>query len=123
MVGENGPELMFFNGGEQVLNAAETSAMQSRVSSDIQMMTTAPQLMAMLNTYSGHGVGALSAELGSRGAPTNISVSVPIQVTGNAGPDTLEALRDLGNKLADTVTERVMDALEEERIDAARRAY
>lgn len=110
MVGENGPELMFFNGGEQVLNAAETSAMQSRVSSDIQMMTMAPQLMAMLNAYSGHGVGTLSAELGSRGAPTNISVSVPIQVTGNAGPDTLEALRDLGNKLADILDCRPTDS-------------
>lgn len=95
MVGENGPELMFFNGGEQVLNAAETSAMQPKISSDIQMMTMAAQMMAMLNAHSGQGVGAISAELGGRGAPTNISVSVPIQVTGNAGPDTLEALREL----------------------------
>ena len=78
-----------------MLNAAETSAMQPKISSDIQMMTMAAQMMAMLNAHSGQGVGAISAELGGRGAPTNISVSVPIQVTGNAGPDTLEALREL----------------------------
>ena len=30
MVGENGPELMFFNGGEKVLNAAQTSALQAK---------------------------------------------------------------------------------------------
>lgn len=123
LVGENGPELVMFNGGEKVLNAAETSAMQSKVSSDIQMMTMAPQLMAMLNAYSGQGVGAISAELGSRGAPTSISVPVSVQVNGNAGPDTLEAIRALGNELADTVTERVMDALEDASTDARRGAF
>ena len=57
------------------------------------------------------------------GAPVQISVPVSIQVSGNAGPDTLEALREYGEELTETVTERVMDALEEAQIDAVRSAY
>lgn len=98
MVGENGPELVMFNGGEKVLNAVQTSALQSRAQP------------------------ALSAALAPSGG-SSISISVNIPVNGNATPVVLDSLREYGDKLAETVTERVMDALEEERIDAIRRAY
>ena len=102
MVGENGPELMFFNGGEKVLSATQTSALQAKAQ---------PTLSAVL------------APSGGSDAPRQISVPVSIQVSGNATQDTVEALREYGDELAETVTERVMDALEQERIDAARRAF
>jgi TP901 family phage tail tape measure protein len=121
LVGENGPELMFFNGGEKVMNAAETSAIQEQLAADARMMSLAPQMAAVMNTR--QNVEAVSAKASGGGAPVQISVPVSIQVSGNAGPDTLEALREYGEELTETVTERVMDALEEAQIDAVRSAY
>ena len=61
LVGENGPELVYFNGGEQVMTAEETAAM--RESMEIQAITFAPQLLEALHAI--HGDGALSAEPGA----------------------------------------------------------
>lgn len=88
IVGEEGPELVYFRGGEQVIPAAQTAAMLDNSRSSVQ-----------------------------------ISVPVVVQVEGNATQDVVESLREFGDELTETVTERVMDALENERVDAARRAY
>ena len=121
LVGEEGPELVYFGGGEKVMNAAETSAIQEQLAADARMMSLAPQMAAVMNTR--QNVEAVSAKASGGGAPVQISVPVSIQVSGNAGPDTLEALREYGEELTETVTERVMDALEEAQIDAVRSAY
>lgn len=42
LVGENGPELMFFNGVERVLNASQTSALQARPEPALSAMIAAP---------------------------------------------------------------------------------
>lgn len=120
LVGEEGPELVYFHGGEKVMNAAETSALQEQLAANARMMSLAPQ-MAVMSTR--QNVEAISAKVSGGGAPVQISVPVSIQVSGNAGPDTLEALREYGEELTETVTERVMDALEEAQIDAVRSAY
>lgn len=121
LVGEEGPELVYFGGGEKVMNATETSAIQEQLAADARMMSLAPQMAAVMNTR--QNVEAVSAKASGGGAPVQISVPVSIQVSGNAGPDTLEALREYGEELTETVTERVMDALEEAQIDAVRSAY
>lgn len=47
MVGENGPELIFMNGGEKVLNAAETANIKQELSSrDMNIQAVQPQLQA-----------------------------------------------------------------------------
>lgn len=120
LVGEEGPELVYFHGGEKVMNAAETSALQEQLAANARMMSLAPQ-MAVMSTR--QNVEAISAKVSGGGAPVQISVPVSIQVSGNAGSDTLEALREYGEELTETVTGRVMDALEEAQIDAVRRAY
>ena len=93
-VGENGPELMFFGGGEKVLNAAKTAALRAE---------TAPAVSAML----------------SPAAAFSSPVNVSFQIQGNATPETVQDLREF----ADEIIERVVDAIEEADADAKRRAY
>lgn len=115
LVGENGPELVYFNGGEQVMTAEETAAM--RESMEIQAITFAPQLLEALHAIQGDG--ALSAEPGAGPGVGVVELQVVFQIQGNATPETVEALREYG----DEFTERVLEVMEEAGIDTARRAY
>lgn len=114
LVGEHGPELVYFNGGEQVMTAEETAAM--RESMEIQAVTFAPQLLQALHAI--RGGDALSAEPGA-GSSGGVSLQVVFQIQGNATPEAVEALRDYGDEFA----ERVLEVMEEAGIDAERRAY
>lgn len=113
LVGEHGPELVYFNGGEQVMTAEETAAM--RESMEIQAVTFAPQLLQALHAI--RGGDALSAEPGA--GSSGVSLQVVFQIQGNATPEAVEALRDYGDEFA----ERVLEVMEEAGIDAGRRAY
>ena len=115
LVGENGPELVYFNGGEQVMTAEETAAM--RESMEIQAITFAPQLLEALHAI--HGDGALSAEPGAGSGAGLVELQVVFQINGSASPETVEALREYGDEFA----ERVLEVMEEAGIDTARRAY
>lgn len=115
LVGENGPELVYFNGGEQVMTAEETAAM--RDSMEVQAITFAPQLLEVLHAIQGDG--ALSAEPGTGSGAGVVELQVVFQIQGNATPETVEALREYG----DEFTERVLEVMEEAGIDTARRAY
>lgn len=115
LVGENGPELVYFNGGEQVMTAEETAAM--RESMEIHAITFAPQLLEALNAI--HGDGALSAEPGAGSGAGSVELQIVFQINGGAAPETVEALREYG----DEFTERVLEVMEEAGIDTARRAY
>lgn len=113
LVGEHGPELVYFNGGEQVMTAEETAAM--RESMEIQAVTFAPQLLQALHAI--RGGDALTAEPGA--GSSGVSLQVVFQIQGNATPEAVEALRDYGDEFA----ERVLEVMEEAGIDAGRRAY
>lgn len=115
LVGENGPELVYFNGGEQVMTAEETAAM--RESMEIQAITFAPQLLEALHAI--HGDGALSAEPGTGSGAGSVELQIVFQINGSASPETVEALREYGDEFA----ERVLEVMEEAGIDTARRAY
>lgn len=94
MVGENGPELMFFNGGEKVLNAAQTSALQAE------------------------SEPAVSAKLAPAGGSMP-PVQVTFQIDGNATEETVQDLR----AFADEIVGRVMDTIEDAQADVARGAF
>ena len=94
MVGEDGPELMFFNGGEKVLNAAQTSALQAK------------------------SEPAVSAKLASTGSSMS-PLQVTFQIDGNATQETVQDLR----AFADEIVGRVMDTIEDAQADAARGAF
>ena len=116
LVGENGPELVYFNGGEQVMTAEETAAM--RESMEIQAITFAPQLLEALHAIQGDS--ALSASLpGQSGEIPPIVIENTFHIEGNATPETIAALEAYGDSLKDVVKE----ALEEISENAARTAY
>ncbi len=81
MVGENGPELVFFQGGEQVLNARDTAAMQARPA-----------------------ISALPANM----AAQPVVVQVYFQIEGNATQETVAQLQEYGEEFAANVV-RVVD--------------
>ena len=94
LVGEEGPELVYFNGGEKVMDAAKTAAFQSNA---------APAVSAMLSATGG----------------SSPSVQVVFQISGNATPETVQALQEYGDEFA----ARVLEVLEDAGADAQRRAY
>ena len=91
LVGENGPELILFHGGERVLTAAETAARAEPLS-------------------------ALPVPAASAGS---VSVQFSVTVEGNASDETVESIRDYVE--SGDFKERVREALEEAQAGAARR--
>ena len=115
LVGENGPELVYFNGGEQVMTAEETAAM--RESMEIQAITFAPQLLEALHAI--HGDGALSAEPGAGSGSGSVELQIVFQINGSASSETVEALREYGDEFA----ERVLEVIEEAEYDRRRVSF
>ena len=115
LVGENGPELVYFNGGEQVMTAEETAAM--RESMEIQAITFAPQLLEALHAI--HGDGALSAEPGAGSSAGSVELQIVFQINGSASSETVEALREYGDEFA----ERVLEVIEEAEYDRRRVSF
>ena len=95
LVGEKGPELVYFRGGEKVVDAAGTNDLRTRAE---------PAISAMLSGG------------GDDGFP---SVQIVFQISGNATPETVQALQDYGGEFAD----RIREVLEDMSADAKRRAY
>ena len=93
LVGEEGPELVFFRGGEQVLNARETAALQAQ-----------PAVSALPS--GGYG-----------GQP--LVVQIYFQIEGGATSRTVEQLYEFGDEFEARVR-RVMD---DYAADGARRRY
>jgi len=103
VVGENGPELVYFNGGEQVMTAEETAAMRQRVS--FEGAASAP-LDAQFVSHP----GAVA-----QGSPINVT----FQIQGNATSETVDALRSYGDDLA----ERIEEIIAQRETDSLRRRY
>lgn len=119
LVGENGPELVYFNGGEQVMTAQQTAAAQAKLSAeDMQMIAFAPQMMAAMSAYSGIAAARQENALPIGGGAFG-SIQVVFQIQGNASPETVDALRAYGDEFA----EKVLAVIEEAGVDAGRRAY
>lgn len=112
LVGESGPELVYFHGGEEILDANETAAVQA--AGGMGEVTMAPELMAMMRQTTPE---PMTAEPADRGG--SVSVSVQINVAGDASTETVEQLRAYG----DDFKEAVLEVLEENDIDVQRRAY
>ncbi len=93
MVGENGPELVFFGGGEQVVNATQTAAMQRQ--------------------------SALSAAPAGPSGGEPVVVQIYFQFEGNATPEAVAQLREYGAEFE----ARVRQVMEEYTLDSARRRY
>ena len=89
LVGEQGPELVVFQGGERVLSASETAALSRRA--ELSPMSVS----------------------GSGGGP--VTVQVYFQISGSASPDTVEQLREYGYDIEEKIV-RVIENLQEDKV-------
>lgn len=128
LVGEYGPELVFFDGGETVLNAdstrrlqRETELMQALIPEDVEVAAFMPQAMEAMAAQPSSAISALhgDGQEFDTGAAKYISVPVTINVEGNATEETVDLLRGYGEDFA----ERVLDVIAEAKADRQRCAF
>lgn len=98
LVGEQGPELVVFQGGERVINASETRALTQRAAL---------------------GVASPSARSGG-GAAYTITVAPVYNISGGAASSETERVLQRNNH---NLRELILDTLREVEIDEARRAF
>lgn len=112
LVGEYGPELVYFNGGEQVLTAQETAAMRE----NMQVVAFAPELMAALSMRS-----AKAESVEARTSPTfsETPLQINFNIEGNATSETVAQLREYGDELRDFI----LETIQQNNTDTVRRAY
>ena len=118
LVGENGPELVYFNGGERVLNAAETEAAKAQLSAaDYQITTFAPQLFSALSARS-DAISAMPNSSSSSNIVINLSPSYVVSGVGDS-----QAVEAALRSNDDRLRELVADVIDERASDIARRSY
>lgn len=117
IVGERGPELVYFEGGEQVMTAAETEAML------FAARAYSPQLISYLSTAGSST--ALSAESGIAAISSNANeVFAPVaNVTINLSGDGRIDVENMLNEYGEEIKERIIDTMENYWTDKNRRAY
>ncbi len=103
LVGENGPEIVEFSGGERVYNNAETNQLFSHMRRANAIMHAQP----------------VDAVMGSSISSYQITIAPQFNVEGGAA----DSLGDKIHEYADIIVDKVLDTLEEIGIDAKRGAY
>ena len=117
LVGEKGPELVYFNGGEQVLTAAETAALRSTLTpEESQLMTFAPQAMGYMMAAQSNSINAESSGGGT------ILVSFAPQYSFGDVTDSAQ-LESILYAHDEEMRDFILQVLEEAGVDTARRAY
>ena len=111
VVGENGPELVAFRGGEQVINAQETAALLSAAAARTEAYARGAGI-----TQAKPAESAQREESSGNGTP---SVLVQFNIDGSPSDSVIEQLREYGADFA----ERVREVLEDIMRDGKRRAY
>ena len=97
VVGENGPELVYFNGGEKVLNASETEAVAEKRSLEAEP------------------VSAVSAAGGTNGNTYHIELSPEYHIGGSMDSDELRSVMDEQNANLRLMIEEVLEEIESDR--------
>lgn len=126
LVGEDGPEIIYFNGGEAVLSAEESKyAMQvsnglaewHMLAADAQIIGVIPQLMESMSARS---VDAIAAESVAPGCGVVLHFAPSYSITGASSPD---EIREILAAHDAEMKEQIRELLAEEQEDAQRRAY
>lgn len=108
LVGEHGPELVFMNGGEKVMSAEETAAMRGSLSSEMQMVAFAPQLLRALSS-SGRRPVDVDVGGGGGGTAPAAPINITFQINGNVTEAAADRLRAYGEEFAERVREVMAD--------------
>ena len=111
LVGERGPELIAFRGGEQVINASETAALMRAAADRTQTLeaTTAATIRPV------EAARSERYQDNAQAAPITVNVTVE----GDASENVVQRLHEIGQDLAERVNEIIDDRIRDER----RRAY
>lgn len=122
LVGENGPEIVYFGGGETVYTADETRRMLNGAQEEMQIVSFLPLFQNYITAMSAisatnrvEPVGAY----GATGGQYKITIAPQFTVQGGATDD----IDGKFQEFSDILVGNVMDALEEAGIDAKRGAY
>lgn len=140
LVGEEGPELVWMNGGERVFDAQETATMQGAM----EVTALSPALLRLMdaelrftqgyadiaNSGAANVAPMVGADAGmasaasvpssGQGSAAPVQVTVHIHIDGNASPDTLAAAQEFGEQIKESVRDAVEEALEEKQIQLKR---
>ena len=110
LVGEKGPEIVYFGGGETVFTADETKRMLDGAQDEMRYISA---------VSNGTVTKTASAEAQPASSRTHITIAPQFNVEGGN-------VNDLGNRLqefSDIIVGNVMDALDEAGVNAKRGAY
>lgn len=139
LVGEEGPEIVAFRGGEKVFTAKETRVLMKEMNDetklinayaegtgdDLVIVSMLPQLLEMMNALNAAGSAEKAAQEpivseAQKSVEIRIEVSPSFSIEGNADD---EDIREKVRGWSDEIVEMVMDALEEKGIDTKRGVY
>ncbi len=139
LVGEEGPEIVAFRGGEKVFTAKETRVLMKEMTDETKLINAyaegtgdglvivsmLPQLLEMMNVLNAVGSAEKAAQEpivseAQKSVEIRIEVSPSFSIEGNADE---EDIREKVRGWSDEIVEMVMDALEEKGIDTKRGVY
>lgn len=118
LVGENGPEIVYFNGGENILSAAETEAILSKNYADRASLALSVTSLAAMPAQKDSAFEAESGNGGNRAALINLS-----PVYNISGVTDVEELRTVLQEHDESLRNYILEVIETENIDSKRRAY
>ncbi|MBR3835158.1 MAG: phage tail tape measure protein [Clostridia bacterium] len=122
LVGENGPEIVYFGGGETVYNASETAKLLSNAQEEMQIVSFLPLMHTYYEATRRYNAMQYAEPLVAKsGHSGNYQISIAPQLIVEGG--TTEDIESRFQEFSDIVVGNVMDALEEAGIDAKRGAY
>ena len=139
LVGEEGPEIVAFKGGEKVFTAKETRILMREMNNETKLINAyaegtgeslvivsmLPQLLEMMNALNAAGSAEKAAQEpivseAQKSVEIRIEVSPSFSIEGNADD---EDIREKVRGWSDEIVEMVMDALEEKGVDTKRGVY
>ena len=102
-VGEHGPELLWFEGGEKVLDAQKSAALVQN------------HINASKNILAAHYAEPLSAKMPANVSSMPIEIKNTFHIEGNATSETIDALNEFGDNLRQIIREEMEEAASDNR--------
>jgi len=122
LVGENGPEIVYFGGGESVYTADETRRMLNGAQEEMQIVSFLPlfqNYITAMNAISATNRVEPIGAYGASGGQYKITIAPQLTVQGGATDD----IDGKFQEFSDIIVGNVLDALDEAGINAKRGAY